>query len=118
VERLRQADALLGWLDAAPAHDALIVVGDFNANPGEPASARMRSRLPSAFGGGRRRGAGGDLAERPQAPWTMTAIEPRLPIWLGDDRGRGAPGLRPAAVGDHLYPSDHLGIAARVGIGR
>src|SRR6478609_2313483 len=31
--RAAQVDALLPWLDVSPAHDALIVVGDFNAAP-------------------------------------------------------------------------------------
>ena len=39
--RAAQVDALLPWLEASPAHDALIVVGDFNADPREPAYARM-----------------------------------------------------------------------------
>ncbi len=39
--RLEQVEALLPWLDATPAHDALLVFGDFNADPREPAYARM-----------------------------------------------------------------------------
>ena len=39
--RVSQVEALLPWLDASPPHDALIVVGDFNADPREPAYARM-----------------------------------------------------------------------------
>jgi endonuclease/exonuclease/phosphatase family metal-dependent hydrolase len=124
VERLRQAEALLGWLDAAPAHDALIVVGDFNANPGEPASARMREAgFRSAF-------AEANGAE-PVATWPSGLQAPALDndghpdcldyIWL-----RGTIEVEEArlafdrpAVGDPtLYPSDHLGIAARVRIGR
>jgi endonuclease/exonuclease/phosphatase family metal-dependent hydrolase len=41
AERDRQAEALIGWLDDAPAAGAQIVVGDFNADPREPAYARM-----------------------------------------------------------------------------
>ena len=40
--REQQAMALVDWLAGAPAHDALVVVGDFNAEPDEPAAARMR----------------------------------------------------------------------------
>ena len=36
-----QATALLAWLDGAPATTAQVIVGDFNANPVEPACARM-----------------------------------------------------------------------------
>ena len=32
--RLRQVEVLVRWLDATPPHDALIVVGDFNADRG------------------------------------------------------------------------------------
>ena len=39
--RLGQVGRLLEWLDAAPEHEALILVGDFNADPREPAYAAM-----------------------------------------------------------------------------
>ena len=45
--RAEQADALLAWLDASPAHDALVVVGDFNAEPDEPAYAAHAWRRAS-----------------------------------------------------------------------
>ena len=38
-----QTAALLDWLGGAPAAHAVIVVGDFNADPDEPAAARMRA---------------------------------------------------------------------------
>ncbi|HKG57876.1 MAG TPA: endonuclease/exonuclease/phosphatase family protein, partial [Candidatus Limnocylindrales bacterium] len=40
-ERLRQVGELVRWLEGAPAADGRIVVGDFNAEPVEPAYAAM-----------------------------------------------------------------------------
>ena len=51
-----QARQLIDWLAAAPPTDAQIVVGDFNAEPTEPAAERMRSRrLPVGVRRGERR---------------------------------------------------------------
>jgi endonuclease/exonuclease/phosphatase family metal-dependent hydrolase len=48
-QRAAQVDRLLPWLAAAPEHEAMIVVGDFNAGPGEPAALRMAAaRVVSA----------------------------------------------------------------------
>src|SRR5512147_2184678 len=43
AERDDQARQLIDWLDAAPASDIQVAMGDFNADPAEPAVARMRS---------------------------------------------------------------------------
>jgi len=124
TERLQQAQQLVAWLDTAPAHDALIVVGDFNADPGEPTYALMvDARFRSAF-------AAANGAEPPvtwpsglQAPamdtdgdpscldyiWVRKAVEVRS-ARLGWDR--------PAVDDPTLYPSDHLGIVAEVEVGR
>ncbi len=121
--RLTQVEALLPWLETSPAHDALIVVGDFNAGPHEPAYARMceagyRSAYEEATGA------------EPAITWPSglqaeamdTDGEPHCVdyIWL-----RGAVAVddarlafdRPAAGDPTLYPSDHMGIVARVAIG-
>lgn len=120
VERLAQVEQLVAWLDGAPDHDAMVVVGDFNANPLEPAYARMgaagfRSSHLEANG-----------AEPPvtwpsglQAPAMDTDGEPSCLdyIWV-----RGSVAVEEArvvfdrpAVGDPtLYPSDHFGLAARI----
>lgn len=120
AERLAQVEALVPWLDAAPAHDALIVVGDFNADPDEPAYARMAGAgFRSAY-----REANG--AEPPvtwpsglQAPAMDTDGVPECLdyIWL-----RGAVEVddarlafdRPDPEDPTVYPSDHFGIAARI----
>jgi endonuclease/exonuclease/phosphatase family metal-dependent hydrolase len=121
--RLAQVEALLDWLETSPAHDALIVVGDFNANPREPAHARMvaagyRSAYAAANG------------SEPAVTWPSGLQAPAMDadgdpdcldyIWI-----RGAVEVESArlvfdrpAVGDPtLYPSDHVGISAHLRIG-
>jgi len=44
--RDEQARQLIDWLDAAPPTDGQIVVGDFNADPTEPAAKRTCSSAP------------------------------------------------------------------------
>lgn len=121
--RDRQATQLLEWLEGSPEHDALIVVGDFNAQPHEPAHARMvAAGFMSAFA--RANGA------EPAITWPSGLQAPAMDtdgspgcldyIWL-----RGAIEVedarlvfdRPAIDDPTLYPSDHLGIAAHVSIG-
>ncbi|HET7727873.1 MAG TPA: endonuclease/exonuclease/phosphatase family protein [Candidatus Limnocylindrales bacterium] len=124
AERLDQARQLATWLDGAPDHDALIVVGDFNAAPSEPAYALMvdagyRSAFATANG-----------AEPPvtwpsglQAPAMDTDGDPSCLdyIWI-----RGAVEVRsarlawdrPAVDDPTLFPSDHLGIVAEVEVGQ
>jgi endonuclease/exonuclease/phosphatase family metal-dependent hydrolase len=121
--RLAQVERLLAWLDASPGHDAMIVVGDFNARPAERAHARMRDAgFASAF-------AVANGAEPPvtwpsglQAPAMDTDGDPGCLdyVWV-----RGAVEVEDArlvfdrpAVGDPaLYPSDHVGVAAHVRVG-
>lgn len=123
AQRDAQAATLLAWLDGAPSSDAQVVVGDLNADPGEPAYARMaaagfRSAFLEANG------------SEPSVTWPsgLRAVamdddgEPRCLdyIWL-----RGAAAVdgcrlvfdRPAVDDPSLYPSDHLGLAARLRIG-
>ena len=116
--------ALLAWLDGSPAHDALVVVGDFNADPSEPAYARMRARgLPVRPARGERRGAVGHLAvrapgaghgHRRRARPASTTSGSAAP-WPSRMRASSSTG---PAVGDPtLYPSDHFGLAAHLRIG-
>lgn len=121
--RASQAAALLEWLDGSPAHDALVVVGDFNATPGEPAARRM---VDAGFRSAYAEANGTDPAvtwpSGLQAPAMDTDGDPSCfdYIWL-----RGAATVEDArlvfdrpAVGDPtLYPSDHLGIAAHLRVG-
>jgi endonuclease/exonuclease/phosphatase family metal-dependent hydrolase len=122
--RDEQAAAVVDWLagDAATV-DATIVVGDFNADPAEPAYARMvdagfRSAYADANG------------EEPAVTWPSGLQGPAIDddgdpgcldyIWI-----RGAVRVvsarlafdRPAVDDPGLYPSDHFGVEARVEIG-
>jgi endonuclease/exonuclease/phosphatase family metal-dependent hydrolase len=122
--RDEQVRALLAWLDAAPSADGQVIVGDFNADPSEPAYARMtaagfRSAYLEANG------------EEPEVTWPSGLQAPAMDtdgapscidyIWL-----RGAVAVesarlvfdRPAAHDPTLFPSDHRGVAAWLGIGR
>ena len=123
AEREQQTSALLHWLAGAPDADAVIVMGDFNADPREPAYARMveagfRSAFVEANG-----------AEPPvtwpsglQAPAMDTDGEPDCLdyIWV-----RGAVRVsdarlvfdRPHPDDPTLFPSDHFGVAAHLEVG-
>ncbi len=121
--RAGQAEALLTWLEGSPEYDALVVAGDFNAQPTEPAYARMRAAgYASAYAIAN--------GEEPAVTWPSGLVAPRMDedgdpgcldyLWL-----RGAVTVASArlcfdrpAVGDStLYPSDHLGVMARLVIG-
>ena len=123
AERDRQAEALIAWLDGAPAADAQVVVGDFNADPREPAYARMTA---AGFRSAHLEVNGAEPAvtwpSGLQAPGMETDGDPDCLdyIWL-----RGAAAVddcrlvfdRPAVDDPTLYPSDHLGLAAHLRIG-
>ncbi len=118
--RDEQTAALVAWLDAAPASDAQVVMGDFNADPAEPAYGRMvgagfRSAFAEANGG------------EPAVTWPSGLQAPAMDtdgdpscldyVWLrGAARARDARlwADRPAAHDATLYPSDHLGVVAIV----
>jgi endonuclease/exonuclease/phosphatase family metal-dependent hydrolase len=120
AERDRQVAALVAWLDDGPTADGQLVMGDFNAHPGEPAYATMRAAgFRSAF-------AEANGAE-PAVTWPSGLRAPAR-----DDEGgarcldyiwvRGAVTVasarlvfdRPAVDDQTLYPSDHFGVAARL----
>ena len=121
--RDEQARGVVGWLDGAAAADATIVVGDFNADPSEPAYARM-------LGAGFRSANAEANGAEPAVTWPSGLQGPAIDddgdpgcldyIWV-----RGAVRVvsarlvfdRPAVDDPGLYPSDHFGIAAQVEIG-
>ena len=122
AERDQQTAALLDWLAGAAEVHATIVMGDFNADPDEPAYARMvgagfRSAYAEANG-----------AEPPvtwpsglQAPAMDMDGEPRCLdyIWLNGAARTADARLvfdRPGPEDPTLYPSDHLGVAAHLEI--
>jgi endonuclease/exonuclease/phosphatase family metal-dependent hydrolase len=122
-ERLEQVEVLLPWLDASPGHDALIVVGDFNAKPGEPAYERMRE---AGFRSAHLEANG----EEPVITWPSGLQAPAMDtdgpprcldyVWLRGGVVAEASRLvfdRPAVGDPTLYPSDHLGVVAQVRLG-
>jgi endonuclease/exonuclease/phosphatase family metal-dependent hydrolase len=121
--RDEQTALLMDWLDEAPAADATILMGDFNADPAEPTYARMRrAGFRSAY-------VEGDGAE-PAVTWPSGLQAPAMDtdgdpdcldyIWV-----RGAVKVvdarlvfdRPHPEDPTLYPSDHLGISAHLDVG-
>jgi endonuclease/exonuclease/phosphatase family metal-dependent hydrolase len=121
--RVAQVDRLLAWLDDLPEHDALIVGGDFNAEPGEPAYRRMTAAgFASAYAQAN--------GEEPAVTWPSGLVAPGMDtdgdpgcmdyLWLrGAVRAEDARLVfdRPAVGDPTLYPSDHVGVAAHVIIG-
>jgi endonuclease/exonuclease/phosphatase family metal-dependent hydrolase len=121
--RDEQARLLIEWLATAPPSDGQIVVGDFNAEPDEPTYGRMRTA------GFRSAHAEANHAE-PEVTWPSGLEAPAKDtdgppgcldyIWI-----RGAIAVescrlvfdRPAVGDPGLYPSDHLGLAARLTVG-
>jgi endonuclease/exonuclease/phosphatase family metal-dependent hydrolase len=123
TERDDQARRLIDWLEASPEADALVVMGDFNADPREPAYARM---VDAGFRSAHREANG----DEPPVTWPSGLIAPAMDtegepscldyIWV-----RGAAAVescrlvfdRPAVDDPTLYPSDHLGLSAHLSIG-
>ena len=125
ARRDEQTASLLAWLEGAPTAgaDATIVMGDFNADPAEPAPARLRDAgFASAY-----ETANG---QEPPVTWPSGLQAPAMDtdgppecldyIWVrGTARVQSARLVfdRPDALDPTIYPSDHLGIAARLEIG-
>ena len=118
-----QARQLLEWLATAPATDAQIVMGDFNADPAEPTVARMRAAgYRSAYAEANAQDPAVTWPSGLQAPAMDTDGSPECLdyIWV-----RGAVRVvsarlafdRPAVDDPTLYPSDHLGVATQLELG-
>jgi endonuclease/exonuclease/phosphatase family metal-dependent hydrolase len=123
--RDEQTATLLAWLDdaGAPQTDATILMGDFNAEPDEPAPARLRAGgFVSAYADVN----GAD----PAVTWPSGLQAEGMDtdgfsgcldyIWVrGATRVESARLVfdRPAPDDPTIYPSDHLGIAAWLAIG-
>ena len=121
--RDEQAATLLGWLDTAPGADATIVLGDFNADPAEPAYARMVAagfRSAHAEANGR----------EPEVTWPSGLTGPAIDedgepgcldyIWIRGAARAVAARLvfdRPHVDDATLFPSDHFGLSAHLEIG-
>jgi endonuclease/exonuclease/phosphatase family metal-dependent hydrolase len=122
--RLQQAGALADWLATAPATDARIVVGDFNAEPVEPAYARM---IDAGYRSAHREANG----REPDVTWPSGLKAPMVDddgdpgcldyIWVsGTARVEACRVIfdRPHPDDPTLYPSDHFGLSAHVAVGR
>ena len=119
-----QTRRLVAWLDGGPATDAQIAVGDFNAEPVAPTYARM-------VAAGFRSAAAEANGQDPAVTWPSGLQAPAMDtdgdpgcldyIWV-----RGAVAVasarlvfdRPHPDDPTLFPSDHVGIAAHLDIGR
>jgi endonuclease/exonuclease/phosphatase family metal-dependent hydrolase len=119
--REAQAQALAGWL--APVAGPLVVVGDFNAEPTEPAYGVM-------LGAGFRSAHAEANGSEPAVTWPSGIQAPGMDddgepgcldyIWLRGLITADACRLafdRPAVDDPTLYPSDHLGLSARLRLG-
>jgi endonuclease/exonuclease/phosphatase family metal-dependent hydrolase len=119
--REAQVRALVAWLEARPP-GGTIVVGDFNA---EPVEAAYRVMLEAGFRSASSEANGAEPAvtwpSGIQAPGMDTDGDPGCldSIWLRGPLRAEACRLafdRPAASDPTLYPSDHLGLVARVAV--
>jgi endonuclease/exonuclease/phosphatase family metal-dependent hydrolase len=120
--REEQAGRLLDWLAGLPETSATVALGDFNAEPEEPAIARIEGAgFRSAF----REATGADPDHTFPSGIVAPMTDPGRPIcidyiWLaGAVRATSARVVfdRPSASDPTLYPSDHIGLAAEVAIG-
>ena len=123
AERDEQARLLIDWLAEAPAADGIVVVGDFNAEPDEPTYARMtRAGYRSAHLEANR--------AEPDVTWPSGLDAPAIDtdgppgcldyIWVQGSIAVDSCRVvfdRPAVGDPGLYPSDHLGLAARLTVG-
>jgi endonuclease/exonuclease/phosphatase family metal-dependent hydrolase len=123
--RKHQVETLVDWLNTAPPVDATIVIGDFNAEPDEPAARRMvgagyRSSFAEATGAD-------PLITFPsglQAPgreyyegWPEGCFDY---IWISGNIRASSARLcfdRPAAHDSSLFASDHRGVLAELEVG-
>ena len=119
--RTEQAVALTAWL--VPVEGPLVVVGDFNA---EPTEATYRVMLDAGFRSAFAEANGAEPAvtwpSGIQAPGMDTDGDPGCLdyIWIRGPIEVDSCRLafdRPAVDDPTLYPSDHLGLSARVRIG-
>lgn len=121
--REEQARALLQWLDGRPDPAAQVIVGDFNAEPSEPAYARLGD---AGFRSAHVLANGAEPAvtwpSGIQAPGMDTDGDPGCLdyIWVrGPIRVESCRLVfdRPAVDDPTLFPSDHYGLVASLRVG-
>ena len=117
-ERLEQANRLLAWADTWAGATATVIVGDFNAYPEESTVALMKSRFASAYEEAHGR--------EPEKTWPtpVNTFDPSPPGCLDYVFVAGARVLDAALAFDtphpsdaSLFPSDHLGVMAKLNVG-
>ena len=122
-EREAQARALVSWLADRPATGGTIVFGDFNA---EPVEATYRVMIEAGFRSAHAEANGTEPSvtwpSGIQAPGMDTDGDPGCLdyIWISGPLRAAACRLawdRPAVDDPTLYPSDHLGLVARIILG-
>jgi endonuclease/exonuclease/phosphatase family metal-dependent hydrolase len=116
AERVEQLERLTEWLDRDSRGLPTVVLGDFNSYVEEPAVAFMKKRFRSAY----------ETVHGKEPEWTWTT-----PVNKWDNSPQGTldyvyvseqfevldAGLafnRPSADDPELYPSDHIGVWARL----
>lgn len=123
ARREEQVRRLLAWLDERPGPDVVIVTGDFNAEPVEPAYDRM---VAAGFRSAYREANGAE----PDVTWPSGLQAPAMDtdgdpgcldyVWLRGPVRAATARLcfdRPAVDDPTLYPSDHRGIVAELQVG-
>lgn len=122
-ERDEQARLLIDWLTEIPVAEGVIVVGDFNAEPVEPAYGRMEQ---AGFRSAHREANGAE----PDVTWPSGLEGPAIDVdgepgcldyvWVRGPIAVESCRLafdRPAVGDPGLYPSDHLGLSAHLLVG-
>ena len=116
-ERLAQAKKLLAWVDTWTGANARVILGDFNAYPGEPTVDLLKQRFSSAL-----EAANGKEPERTW-PTPVNTFDPSPPGCLDYIFVDGARVTEaslafdtPHPLDQDLFPSDHLGLMAKLEI--
>jgi endonuclease/exonuclease/phosphatase family metal-dependent hydrolase len=117
-ERVEQIELIFAWLDRDARALPTVALGDFNAYTGEPAVALMKSRFRSAYETAR--------GAEPEKTWT-TPVNTYDPaphgtldyIFISPEFRVVDAGLafdKPDRLDPNMYPSDHLGLYARLAL--
>jgi endonuclease/exonuclease/phosphatase family metal-dependent hydrolase len=116
-ERVAQARKLLAWTESWSGADARVVVGDFNAYAGEPVLALMKQRFASAHEAVH--------GQEPEKTWPtpVNTYDPSPPgtldyVFIDGARIVDARVVfdQPHPLDAELFPSDHLGVMAKLEI--
>ena len=116
-ERVAQAKKLLAWTETWSGSNAVCVAGDFNAYAGEPALALMKERFASAFESVH--------GHEPEKTWPtpVNTFDPSphgcldyIFVAGGEVQDASLAFDRPHALDADLFPSDHIGVTALIGV--